>query len=256
MELKLLIVGIALFVVARILRAFKGRVAGRWQKLYNEIYEWIETGWSAVLLAAFLMFFFIQAFKIPSGSMRMTLLEGDHLFVNKFVYGFHIPFTDGKRFWPLRQVQRGDIIVFRCPPEALTLAERKENIEKDFIKRAVAVGGDTVEIKDKKLYVNGTLMNEPYTDFVDPTVFPAVQIFPTQDQYQRTWEEGKFAGLPYDVVRDNFGPIMVPPGNYFALGDNRDKSFDSRFWGPVPDHLLKGKALLLYWPLNRIRTIN
>jgi signal peptidase I len=256
MEFKLLIAGVVLFIMAKLMRMLQPKVQGAGpRKVYHEVYEWVETGWSAVLLAAFLMYFFLQAFKIPSGSMRMTLLEGDHLFVNKFVYGFHVPLTDGKRLWPLRQVQRGDIVVFRCPPQALSLSERQENVTKDFIKRAVAVGGDMVEVKDKKLYVNGNLVEEPYASFVDETVYPTVQIFPSQEQYQRTWESGKFDSLPPSIVRDNFGPVIVPPGNYFVMGDNRDRSFDSRFWGPLPDKYMKGRALLLYWPLTRVHLI-
>ena len=92
-------------------------------------------------------------------------------------------------------------------------------------------------------------------NFADDQAYPAVKIFPSSEQYQRTWEDGKFDSMPSAVVRDNFGPVIVPPGNYFAMGDNRDRSFDSRFWGPLPDKFLKGRALLLYWPLDRVRLI-
>jgi len=256
MEIKLLIAGAALFVLSLIMRWIKPRIQKPGAaKIYNEVFEWVETGWSAVILAAFLMYFFVQAFKIPSGSMRMTLLEGDHLFVNKFIYGVHIPLSGGKRVIPLRQVQRGDIIVFKCPPSALTQSERIENVDKDFIKRCIAVGGDTVEVKNKKVFVNGIQLTEPYVNFADDQAYPAVKIFPSSEQYQRTWEDGKFDSMPSAVVRDNFGPVIVPPGNYFAMGDNRDRSFDSRFWGPLPDKFLKGRALLLYWPLDRVRLI-
>jgi signal peptidase I len=256
MEVKLLIAGLALFVLSLIMKRLQPRIRKPGpRKIYDEIFEWIETGWSAVILAAFLMYFFLQAFKIPSGSMRMTLLEGDHLFVNKFVYGFHVPFSEGKRFWPLRQVHRGDIVVFRCPPVALSLAEREDHVQKDFIKRCVAIGGDMVQVIGKKLYVNGKVITEPHVNFDDTTTFPAVTIFPTQEQYQRAWESGKFGALPPEFVRDNFGPVVVPPGHYLVMGDNRDRSFDSRFWGPLSDRYLKGRALVLYWPLKRIRLI-
>jgi signal peptidase I len=266
-ELKLLIAGVILFITSRVMKSvfynaekhdweFKGKdLDPKTKRLLKEIYEWIETGWSAVILAALLMFFFIQAFKIPSASMRTTLLEGDHLFVNKFVYGFHIPFSNGKRVLPIRKVQRGDIIIFKAPPSALSAEERQENISKDFIKRCIALEGDTLEVKDKRIYVNGGLVNEPYTIFGDPNLYPNVQIFPSQEKYQKMWENGEFNSMPSNVIRDNFGPVTVPKGYYFAMGDNRDYSFDSRFWGPLDDRLLKGRALLIYWPPKRIRLI-
>lgn len=257
MELKLLVAGIILFFVAKIMKKLQPRMeATKAKKIYNELYDWIETGWSAVLLAAVLMYFVIQAFKIPSGSMRVTFLEGDHLFVNKFIYGLHNPMGNGQRFFSLRQVQRGDIVVFRCPPSALSMAEREDGVNKDFIKRCVALGGDMVEIKNKQLYINNQLMVEPLAKFVDPEIYPPVKIFPTQEKYQSDWESGRFNEFSPAALRDNFGPVIVPPGSYFVMGDNRDKSYDSRYWGPLPDKLLKGRALFLYWPLNRIRIIH
>lgn len=258
MEFKLLIASIILFILARLMKVVKEKDLIKkiiHKKIYNEVYEWIETGWSAVLLAAFLMFFFIQAFKIPSGSMRNTLVEGDHLFVNKFIYGFHVPLSKGKRFWPIRKVQRGDIIVFKCPPTGLSVTEKEDGIDKDFIKRCVAIGGDIVEIKDKIVYVNGEKTKENYTNFADDMIFEKVKIFKENEEYQKTWESGQFASLSSEVLRDNFGPVKIPPKSYFVLGDNRDRSFDSRFWGPLPDNYLKGRALLLYWPLKRLRII-
>jgi signal peptidase I len=256
MELKLLIAGVALFIVSLVMKHFKPKVQEtRFVKIYNEAYEWIETGWSAVILAAFLMYFLVQAFKIPSGSMRMTLLEGDHLFVNKFIYGVHIPFSGGKRIFPMRQVQRGDIIIFKCPPVALSASERMERMDKDFIKRCIAIGGDTIEVKNKAVFVNGNRIQETYTNFVDESVYQTVKVFPTSAEYQRAWEQGSFVTIPSAVVRDNFGPVIVPPGHYFAMGDNRDRSFDSRFWGPLQDKYMKGRALVLYWPFSRVRLI-
>jgi signal peptidase I len=128
-------------------------------------------------------------------------------------------------------------------------------VEKDFVKRCVAVGGDMVELKNKHLFVNGVHRDEPYTLFEDRAIFPPVKVFESQSQYQKTWESGSFSALPPDIVRDNFGPVIVPQGCYFALGDNRDQSFDSRYWGPVEDKYVKGRALALYWPLWRARVI-
>jgi signal peptidase I len=256
MEQKLVIAGIIVFIIARVLKKNNPKIEKPfWRKVYNEAYEWIETGWSAILLAAFIMYFFLQAFKIPSGSMRMTLLEGDHLFVNKFIYGFHIPFSSGKRFFILKQVRRGDIVVFRCPEEALSLDERERNITKDFIKRCVALAGDTVEIKNKMLYVNGKPVEESYVNFNTNTIYPKYKIIESREKYQQAWEQGQFAGLTSEVIRDNFGPVKVPEKCYFVMGDNRDHSFDSRFWGPLKDKYLKGRALFLYWPPGRIHLI-
>ena len=221
-------------------------------KILKSDLEWSDTSWSAIMLASILMFFVIQAFKIPSGSMRMTLVEGDHLFVNKFIYGIHVPFTKGKRIELFRKVKQKDIIIFTCPPEALSAEEKKKGIKKDFIKRAIALGGDTVEIMDKKVYVNGNLLEEPYTDFVDSFIYRKFEFFKTKEEYQKAWEQGTFVNLP---IRDNFGPVKVPEEYYFVMGDNRDRSFDSRFWGPLPDRNLKGEALLLYWPPARIKII-
>ncbi|MCL2334749.1 MAG: signal peptidase I [Endomicrobia bacterium] len=256
MELKLFLAGCILFVVAMLMKAsrnhFKTKVS---QSLFKNVYSWVDTLWTALIIASFLMFFFIQAFKIPSGSMRNTFYEGDHLFVNKFIYGFHIPFSDGKRFAALKSLAPGDIVVFTCPPSALTVSEREAKITKDYIKRCVAVGGDTVEVKDKKLYVNGIPVDEPYVNFGDPNVYQSFNLFNDAAEYQKAWEDGKFNSIPPNFIRDNFGPVTVPQGCYMMMGDNRDYSFDSRFWGPLPDKYIKGKALFLYWPLQRIRLV-
>jgi len=223
-----------------------------WQK------EWLDTGWTAVLLASFIMYFVAQAFRIPSSSMRDTFMEGDHLFVNKFIYGIRVPFTDGKRILSFKKPQRGDIVVFEAPPAALSEIEREKGIKKDFIKRCVAVGGDRVEIKDKVLYVNGVPQDEPYVRFADGKtgIYPSYmrRFIGSGDEYQRAWERGDF----YDDhigSRDNFGPVIVPAGHYFMLGDNRDRSHDSRFWGPLADKYVKGSSLLIYWPPRRIKFI-
>lgn len=256
METKLFIAAGILFIISRLIKGKRKKISGFLGKIYNEIFEWLETGWSAVLLAAFLMYFFLQAFKIPTGSMRTTFLEGDHLFVNKFIYGFHVPFSNGKRIFPLKQVKRGDIVVFRATPMALSPIEREKKVKKDFIKRCVAVGGDWVEIRDKKLYLNGQPQDEPYVQFVEDVVYPAPSFLKklSREEYQRLWEQGRFADT-LASVRDNFGPVLVPPGHYFVLGDNRDRSFDSRFWGPLPDNFLKGRSWFIYWPLSRMKVI-
>jgi signal peptidase I len=150
--------------------------------------------------------------------MEDNLLVGDHILVNRFVYGPHAgPWA---RFLPHRHIRRGDVVVFRYPVDP----------ERDFIKRAVALPGDTLRIQDKRLVLNGMPQKEPYTVFRDPEILP----------------DG--ADVPASVLRrDHVGPATVPPHAFFALGDNRDDSQDSRFWGTVPEGLVKGRALLVYW---------
>ncbi|GMO54488.1 MAG: signal peptidase I [Candidatus Endomicrobiellum trichonymphae] len=257
MELRLFLIGCVLFFTAMFMLAvkkyFKTSLS---QRLFKKVYSWLDTGWTALIIASFIMFFFIQAFKIPSGSMRETFLEGDHLFANKFIYGFRIPFTsNGKKYAALKKVRRGDIVIFQCPPEALTISERESGIKKDYIKRCVAVAGDKVEIKDKKLYINNIFVNDTYATFGDYAIFQKFNLFNTRKEYQKAWEKGKFTLISASFIRDNFGPVVVPEGHYMMMGDNRDFSFDSRFWGPLSDKYIKGKALFLYWPVKRWRII-
>jgi len=178
--------------------------------------ENIEAIIIAVIIAMFIRTFMVQAFKIPSGSMMNTLLIGDHILVNKFIYGVNIPYAKGKNLIPLKDPKRGDIVVFKYP----------EDPTKDFIKRVVAVAGDSVEIVDKKLYVNNKLTtNEPYAIYLEPTVF-----------------------RPY---RDNLPKTTVPDHSLFVMGDNRDNSHDSRFWGFVDLDEIRGKAFFIYWSWDR-----
>jgi len=182
--------------------------------------EYAEAIIIALILALFIRTFVVQAFKIPSGSMEPTLEIGDHILVNKFIYGIQIPFTS-IRLFPLENPQRGDVVVFIYPLDR----------SKDFIKRVVAVEGDSVKIINKKLYINGSEVVDSHAVFKEDGVFPA--------EIQK---------------RDNFGPITVPKGNIFVLGDNRDRSLDSRFWGFVPLEDLRGKAFIIYWSWNSQET--
>ncbi len=195
------------------------------RKKKSNIRETIEAVVVAFLIALVIRTFVIQAFKIPSGSMIPTLLVGDHILVNKFLLGtpVDIPFTNITLFrMPgLRKVQRGDVVVFKYP----------EDPKRDFIKRVIGVGGDVVMEKDKVVYVNGRKLIEPYTQHVDDEIKP-----------------GEFD------KRDNFGPIVVPPRSIFVMGDNRDQSYDSRFWGFVPDSEIKGKAIIIYWSWDGDKT--
>lgn len=256
MESKVLFVFITFLMGAFIFRWIQRKSAtDRLKNWTREAIEWSDTGVSAVVLAFLIMAFIVQAFKIPSGSMQPTLLIGDHLFVNKFIYGTQVPFTL-KKLWHLKEVKRFDVVVFLCPPEALNEEDRKKNVKKDFIKRAIGFAEDTIEIKNKTLYINGENVNDLHAHFLHPTIYPKPFLWQSQEDYQRLWERGDFAYLPPEAVRDNFGPIKVPENHIFVMGDNRDGSFDSRFWGPLDEKYIKGKAWTIYWPLKRIRAIH
>lgn len=225
------------------------------KKLYSIILDWAETIYFAAFFASVVMFFFIQAFKIPSASMRNTLIEGDNLFVNKIVYGFRLPFMKNKLV-EFRPIKRGDIIIFKFP------AENKEQINcgepqygRDFVKRVIGLPGEKVEIRNKQLYINDTLMPQEDYEVYDNHIRQEFFVNIPQEEYQRMWE-GRY--LEHNLglyLRDYFGPVIVPEGQYLALGDNRDQSCDSRFWGPVPKENIKGKAWFLHWPLNRMKFI-
>ena len=175
--------------------------------------ENVEAILIAVIIALFIRTFVVQAFKIPSGSMKPTLQVGDHILVNKFIYGVKIPYLSSVVL-PVKDPQRGDIVVFKFPVDP----------RKDFIKRVIAVPGDVVEIRDKTIFINGRQVNHDFGVFTDSRTI-AGNLKP----------------------RDNLGPITVPKDALFVMGDNRDESFDSRFWGFVPIRDVSGKAFIIYW---------
>ncbi len=179
--------------------------------------EWVESIVIAFILAMFIREFFFQAFRIPSGSMRNTLLEGDRLLVNKLYYGPKIRFTQ-KRLPGFTTPHRGDVIVFIYPLDP----------KRDFIKRLIAVGGEIVEIKDGDIFINGKLIENPLI--------------------KNTFYYNYGNALPGQKIK-------VPEGHYFVLGDNSASSSDSRYWGFVPENNVVGKAALIYWPPQRIRLI-
>ena len=179
--------------------------------------ENVEAILVAIVIALFIRTFVVQAFKIPSGSMKQTLQIGDHILVNKFIYGVRIPYLR-KSIIPLKKPQRGDIIVFKYPVDP----------HKDFIKRVIGIPGDEIEIRDKKLYVNQKQVNDDYGVYTDSRILSA-SVRP----------------------RDNYGPVTVPEQSLFVMGDNRDESFDSRFWGFVDYKALNGKAFIIYWSWDK-----
>ena len=185
----------------------------------STVREYFESICVAVILALFVRTFIVQAFKIPTGSMENNLLIGDHLLVNKFVFGPTASRLE-RALLPVGTIHRRDIIVFKYPEEP----------DRDFIKRVIGLPGDTVQLRDKKVSINGRPLDEPYVHFLQPpsgvTEFSEVTSFD---------------------VRERYGPVTVPPNQYFVMGDNRDNSQDSRYWGFLPRDYVKGKALLIYW---------
>lgn len=235
----------------------RGMKAGEKKKesLMKADLEWSNTVYFAGFVASFVMFFFIQAFKIPSASMHNTLLEGDHLFVNKAVYGFRIPLTN-IRFWESEDIKPGDIIVFRFPAKD----RQQQNCGgsqygKDFVKRVIAMPGDTVQVINGRPWVNGKeLPQQPYELYENIERVPYFEE-EDSDSYQQVWEAHQLDNYLGMYLRDSFGPVTVPDNTYFVMGDNRDNSCDSRFWGPVPRKNIKGKAWFIHWPIRRIRWI-
>ena len=181
------------------------------ERKQNKVWEYAKAIGTALIFALIIRTYIVQAFKIPSGSMIPTLLIGDHILVNKFIYGTPIPFTD-KKILVITKPERGDIIVFKYP----------EDINKDFIKRVIGIGGDIVEERNKVLFVNGKRLTETYVQHTDNSI--------------NSMEP-----------RDNFGPYLVPGDKLFVMGDNRDQSYDSRYWGYVDLKLVRGKAMIIYW---------
>ena len=186
----------------------------------STVREYFESICVAVILALFVRTFVVQAFKIPTGSMENNLLIGDHLLVNKFVFAPTLTGAE-RTLLPIDPIRRGDIIVFKYP----------EQPDRDFIKRVIGLPGETIELRNKKVHINGTLLDEPYVHF----------IFPPEDGPSGAPD------LPdFDVTR-SYGPVMVPERHYFMMGDNRDNSQDSRYWGFMPEEYVKGKALFVYF---------
>ena len=196
------------------------------KKVKSVFREYAEAIFIALLLALFIRTFILQAFKIPSGSMEKTLLIGDHILVSKFAYGIHIPneipFLNIKLFDDIILSQevpkRGEIIVFKYP----------KNESRDFIKRVVGIPGDILEVRRQKVYINNQLYEEEHVWHTE---------MPQNDRF---------------VPRDDFGPVIVPPKHLFMMGDNRENSQDSRFWGFLNIDKVKGKALVIYWSWNAI----
>jgi len=185
----------------------------------STIREYFESIVIAVILALFIRTFVVQAFKIPTGSMENNLLIGDHLLVNKMALGPTESRLE-RAILPVASIKRGDVIVFKYP----------EAPDRDFIKRVIGLPGETLEVREKRVYINGKPLDEPYVHFLQP---------PTA--------ASELTEVTSSDVRERYGPVTVPADQYFMMGDNRDNSQDSRYWGFLPRELVKGKALFIYW---------
>jgi signal peptidase I len=185
----------------------------------STVREYFESIVIAVILALFIRTFVVQAFKIPTGSMENNLLIGDHLLVNKFLLGPTASRLE-RALLPFGTVRRGDILVFKYP----------EDPDRDYIKRVIGLPGETVEVRAKTVYINGKGIEEPYVQFLEP---------PSSG--------GEFYEVTSFDVRERYGPVTVPADQFFMMGDNRDNSADSRYWGFLPRDYIKGKALVIYW---------
>ena len=185
-------------------------------KLKSKVYEYAEAIIIAILIAVVVRTFVVQAYKIPSRSMVPTLLVGDHILVNKFIYGVKVPFLRNKII-SVTNPQRGDIVVFIYPNDR----------SKDYIKRVIGLGGDKIEIKNKIIFIIGKKYSDAYGIYSDNVIYPGSM-----------------------QPRDNFGPVTVPEKSLFVMGDNRDESADSRFWGFVDLKDVEGKAFIIYFSLN------
>lgn len=197
------------------------------------LWEWTKIFQIAVVLFILIHTFVVQAFIIPSGSMENTLQVGDFLLVNKLIYGAQVPFTH-YHLPAFRSPKRGDVIVFDYPVDP----------SKTFVKRLVGVPGDTLEMRDGALVRNGQALQEPYVEHDDPYMDPAEAQFVWQRNYL---VKTAAAAVSYHPSRNNWGPLVVPEGNYFVLGDNRDNSLDSRYWGFVADSLVRGRPFVIYY---------
>jgi signal peptidase I len=216
----------------RIAEESRGTIStGRW------MWEWVKAISTAVLLFLVIRTFVVEAFKIPTGSMERTLLVGDFLLVNKAVYGAEVPVTH-TRLPAFADPGRGDVVVFLPPHDP----------DKNYVKRLVGLPGDTLEMRDKVLYLNGAPQREPYVRHIDPLTDPG--------DPQMRWQIPHLLEEPttrrsYRPTRDNWGPIVVPEGKYFALGDNRDNSEDSRYWGFLEKSSIKGRPILVYYSFEK-----
>lgn len=203
---------------------------------FGWFFDWLRVFPAAIALFLVLRAVLVEAYKIPSGSMESTLLVGDFLLVNKLVYGATIPLTSVK-LPTVREPKRGDVVVFVWPVDPT----------KNFVKRLVALPGDTVAMQQGVLLLNGLEQDERYVVHTDPGVDPVAEDFRWQRSYLVKTATAAPAPRSYRPSRNNWGPLVVPEDHFFVLGDNRDNSLDSRYWGFVPDSLMRGTPMMVYY---------
>ncbi len=218
-------------IVGRTLREAERRESSRW---LGALWDWTRSVLVAFVLFLVIRTFVVEAFKIPTSSMENTLLVGDFLLVNKAVYGAEIPGTD-LHLPPFAEPERGDVVVFNPPHEP----------RKNYVKRVVGMPGDTLAMQDKRVLVNGVALREPYARYIDrqgDAIHPDMR-----------WQSNHLiarTNRDYRPTRDNWGPIVVPEDGYFVLGDNRDNSEDSRYWGFVPRESIRGRPWVVYYSFD------
>ncbi len=215
----------------------------------KKAFDWLEAILFAFVATFLIKSFFIQSYMVFSGSMENTLLVNDFLFVNRLKYSSNIPFSS-EEILRYNNPKRGDIVVFKFPIDG-----------RPFVKRCIGLPGDTIEVKHKILYINGKEYHEPFAIHRDKREFPGLRkIYPykiTDKEYQKIWEDKRFYFDKYIGMsaRDNFGPVVVPEDCYFMMGDNRDNSDDSRFWGPLPRKYVLGTPVLYYFSFDKSKPI-
>jgi signal peptidase I len=202
------------------------------QKTWKEIQSWVVV----ILIVLVLRATFVEGMLVPTQSMDSTIFIGDAILFNRFVYGIKIPFTNMQLF-PGRNPKPGNIIAFKSPVD-----------NRNLVKRCIGLEGDTIQIINKMVYVNGKMRQESYTQFTDHSVYPGTE---WNSMLEKMWESGDlYKNVDPRLIRDNFGPVIVPKNCVFMMGDNRDESFDGRFWGPLNKQALLGKPLVIYMSID------
>ena len=234
-------------MAANVVASARGKKAAQ-GSLLKVIWENVKSLAGAILIYLVINTFLIAAYRIPSGSMIPTLLIGDWLFVNKAVYGPHIPFTNA-HLPSFSEPKRGEVIVFVSPYQA-DEAGRGDDPTPTLVKRMVGMPGDTLYMRAGLLHVNGVAQRQGFGIVIKPSAngVQPTDVFPLFDwQHKIELKQSRFGAAPAQPQLDNWGPLVIPPGNYFMMGDNRYESKDSRYWGTVPRENVRGRPSFVYY---------